>query len=105
MTGNRTHNASCFLFLPRLALLDNRQSFVYQTHSFGVVVPDPPGCFSTGDTIDDGGTIPAPGQLSGLVNNPEFSGWLLAVVEIDSVLLANQSERVNIKSTAPGAIA
>lgn len=86
-----------------------------ESHSFGVVVPDLPGCFSAGDTLDDavdnskeaislwietvlddGGTVPAPGALSVHVKNPEFSGWLWAVVEIDGVLLDNHSERVNI---------
>jgi predicted RNase H-like HicB family nuclease len=86
-----------------------------ESHSFGVVVPDLPGCFSAGDTLDeavenskeaialwiesvldDGGTVPAPGTLSSHVKNPEFSGWLWAVVEIDGVLLDDHSERVNI---------
>jgi predicted RNase H-like HicB family nuclease len=86
-----------------------------ESHSFGVVVPDLPGCFSAGDTLDeavenskeaialwiesvldDGGTVPAPGMLSSHVKNPEFTGWLWAVVEIDGVLLDDHSERVNI---------
>jgi predicted RNase H-like HicB family nuclease len=86
-----------------------------ETHSFGVVVPDLPGCFSAGDTIDeavensqeaitlwietvldDGGTVPAPSLLADHVKNPEFSGWLWAVVDIDGVLLDEHSERVNI---------
>lgn len=85
------------------------------SHAFGVVVPDLPGCFSAGDTLDeavensreaislwieatldDGGTVPAPGLLADHVKNPEFSGWLWAVVEIDGVLLDNRSERINI---------
>jgi predicted RNase H-like HicB family nuclease len=85
------------------------------TTAFGVVVPDLPGCFSAGDSLDeavenskeaislwiesvldDGGTVPAPGLLADHVKNPEFSGWLWAVVEIDGILLDNHSERVNI---------
>ena len=84
-------------------------------HAFGVVVPDLPGCFSAGDTLDeavenskeaislwietvldDGGTVPAPGKLADHVKNPEFSGWMWAVVEIDGALLDDHSERVNI---------
>jgi predicted RNase H-like HicB family nuclease len=84
-------------------------------HAFGVVVPDLPGCFSAGDTLDeavenskeaislwietvldDNGTVPAPGQLSTHIKNPEFTGWLWAVVEIDGSLLDDKSERVNI---------
>lgn len=60
-------------------------------HTFGVVVPDLPGCFSAGNTIDeavenskeaispsietvldDGGTVPAPGKLAGHEKNPEY---------------------------------
>ena len=86
-----------------------------ETHSFGVVVPDLPGCFSAGDTLDeavenskeaislwietvldDNGTVPAPGLLAVHSKNPEFSGWIWAVVEIDGALLDDHSERVNI---------
>jgi len=84
-------------------------------HAFGVVVPDLPGCFSAGDTLDDAvdnskeaialwietvlddnGTVPAPGKLATHAKNPEFTGWLWAVVEIDGALLDDHSERVNI---------
>jgi len=86
-----------------------------ETTAFGVVVPDLPGCFSAGDTLDeavenskeaialwietvldDDGTVPAPGKLADHTKNPEFSGWTWAVVEIDGVLLDDKSERVNI---------
>ena len=75
--------------------------------AFGVVVPDLPGCFSAGDsmveaienskeaivlwietTLDAGGKIPAPGQLADHRKNPEFEGWMWAVVEIDGALSA-----------------
>jgi len=83
--------------------------------AFGVVVPDLPGCFSAGDTLDEaienskeaiagwieitldeGGKIPTPGKLSDHLKNSEFIGWLWAVVEIDGALLDDKSERVNI---------
>ena len=86
-----------------------------ETTAFGVVVPDLPGCFSAGDSLDeavenskeaislwietvldDDGIVPAPGQLSDHVKNPEFTGWLWAVVEVDGALLDDHSERVNI---------
>jgi predicted RNase H-like HicB family nuclease len=86
-----------------------------ETTAFGVVVPDLPGCFSAGDTIDDavensreaialwietvmdsGGIIPAPGKLADHVGNPEYSGWAWAVVDVDGALLDDHSERVNI---------
>lgn len=73
--------------------------------AFGVVVPNLPGCFSAGDTlyeamenskeaiigwievvIDDGGKIPVPGNVSNYLKNPEFVGWIWAVVEIDDDL-------------------
>lgn len=84
-------------------------------HAFGVVVPDLPGCFSAGDTLedaienskeaialwietvlDDGERVPVPGQLRDHVKNPEYAGWLWAVVEIDAALLDDHAERVNI---------
>lgn len=83
--------------------------------AYGVVVPDLPGCFSAGDTLDeavenskeaislwietvldDNGIVPAPGKLSVHATNPEYAGWLWAVVEIDGILLDDHSERVNI---------
>ncbi len=84
-------------------------------HAFGVVVPDLPGCFSAGDTldeaidnakeaielwletvIDDGGTIPAPASIATHQANPEFAGWGWAVVAVDLAELSDKAERVNI---------
>ena len=84
-------------------------------HTFGVVVPDLPGCFSAGDTldeavdnakeaiqlwletvIDDNGVIPEPSSLSGLQANPEFKGWVWALVTVDIAELSGKAERVNI---------
>lgn len=83
--------------------------------AFGVVVPDLPGCFSAGDTldeaidnareavelwletaIDDGGTIPVPGKIMTHQANPEYKGWTWAVVQIDLAELSDKAERVNI---------
>lgn len=85
------------------------------TTSFGVVVPDLPGCFSAGDTLDeavenskeaialwietvldDNGAVPTPGKLADHVKKPEFAGWTWAVVEVDGSLLDDHTERVNI---------
>lgn len=71
-------------------------------HAFGVVVPDLPGCFSTGDTLvealtnvreainlhlsglaDDGEGLPASGTLEQHRQNPSYAGWLWATVEVD----------------------
>ncbi len=86
-----------------------------EKHAFGVVIPDLPGCFSAGDTLDeavenskeaislwvetvldDGGSVPAPTTLANHAKNPDFINWIWAVVEIDGVLLDDHSERVNI---------
>ena len=82
--------------------------------AFGVVVPDLPGCFSAGDTLDEaytnaaeaielwveatldaGGTIPAPRSLRALRRDPDFAGWILDRVEVDlSSLLGQESQRL-----------
>lgn len=84
-------------------------------HAYGVIVPDLPGCFSAGDTldeaidnareaielwletvIDDGGAVPAPGQIDQHQANPEFKGHIWAVVTVDLASLSDKAERVNI---------
>ncbi len=84
-------------------------------HAFGVVVPDLPGCFSAGDTldeavdnakeaielwletvIDDNGVIPESSSISDLQANPEFKGWVWAVITVDISELSDKAERVNI---------
>ena len=83
--------------------------------AFGVVVPDLPGCFSAGDTLDEaienaeeavaawidvaldtGDAIPAPSSLDAVRLKPEFAGWTFGVVSIDPALLDDTIERVNI---------
>jgi predicted RNase H-like HicB family nuclease len=73
-----------------------------KSHAFGVVVPDLPGCFSAGDTldealvnvreaielwletvIDDGQPMPEPKTLATYQANREFAGWIWAVVAVD----------------------
>lgn len=86
-----------------------------ETHAFGVVVPDLPGCFSAGDTldeaidnareaielwletvIDDGGAVPKSASIAEHRANPEFAGWIWAVVSVDLATLSDKAERVNI---------
>jgi predicted RNase H-like HicB family nuclease len=69
--------------------------------AFGVVVPDLPGCFSAGDSmeeaienskeaiaswievvLDEDGKIPTPGKLADHFKNPLFTGWRWVTVEI-----------------------
>ena len=87
-----------------------------ETTSWSVIVPDLPGCFSAGDTleeameqaehaitgwmeaaIDHGQNIPAPSQIEALrAAHPEFDGWLWALVKVDPAMLDNTLELVNI---------
>lgn len=80
--------------------------------AWGVVVPDLPGCFSAGDSLeeamanaeeavaawidavlDGGGTIPAPSQGADLLAK---KGWALAFIDVDPALMDDTIERVNI---------
>ena len=86
------------------------------TEAFGVVVPDLPGCFSAGDTleeamalteeaivawietaIDAGQDIPKPSSVDALRKaHKEWKSWTWAVVKVDPAALDETSERVNI---------
>ena len=86
-----------------------------ETHAYGVVVPDLPGCFSAGDSLDeafsqakeaiegwiemsfdDGLDIPSPSSIEDLAKNPDFKGWFFGVVDVDLSKLSDKAERVNI---------
>ena len=86
-----------------------------KTTAFGVIVPDLPGCFSAGDTLDEamagaeeaaaawidaaldsGLAIPGPSSLDVLRVNAEFADWAWGVITLDPALLDDTSERVNI---------
>ena len=86
-----------------------------ETHAYGVIVPDLPGCFSAGDTLDeamvnakeaielwmemvleDGHPIPEASPIATHQSNPEFAGWIWAVVEVDLSKLSGKAKRVNI---------
>jgi len=83
--------------------------------AFGVVVPDLPGCFSAGDTLDEamsaaeeaaaawvdaaldaGQAIPPPTSLEAIRRQPDFAGWTFGVITLDPTLLDDTTERVNI---------
>jgi len=89
--------------------------------SWGVVVPDLPGCFSAGDTIDeavenareaialfcevlatDGKKIPAPRPLAEHQANPAYKGWVWAIVDAPVERYFGRAEKINI--TVPGLI-
>ncbi|HEY5289231.1 MAG TPA: type II toxin-antitoxin system HicB family antitoxin [Caulobacteraceae bacterium] len=86
-----------------------------ETTAFGVVVPDLPGCFSAGDTVDSavagaeeaaaawidatldsGEAIPQPSDLERLRKDPDYAGWTFGVIEVDPAMLNDAVERVNI---------
>lgn len=86
-----------------------------ETTAFGVVVPDLPGCFSAGDTLDEalagaeeaaaawidaaldaGEAIPAPSGLEALRHNADYANWTFGVITLDPALLDDTVERVNI---------
>ena len=86
-----------------------------ETTAFGVVVPDLPGCFSAGDTLDEaiagaeeaaaawidaaldtGAAVPPPSKLDALRHNPDFADWTFGVITLDPALLDDTTERVNI---------
>ena len=86
-----------------------------ETTAFGVVVPDLPGCFPVGDSLDeamtnaeeaaaawidatlDGGeAVPAPSSLAAIHGDPAYSGWTFGVITVDPALLDDTVERVDI---------
>jgi predicted RNase H-like HicB family nuclease len=87
-----------------------------ETEAFGVVVPDLPGCFSAGDTmeealnqaedaivgwietaLDAGQAIPQPTDIETLRStHHEYDGWVWGIVKVDPAILDDTLERVNI---------
>jgi predicted RNase H-like HicB family nuclease len=87
-----------------------------ETKAFGVVVPDLPGCFSAGDTmeeamtkteeaivawievaLDTGQDIPQPSSVVALRKmHRQWKAWIWAVVNVDPAVLDDTLERVNI---------
>lgn len=83
--------------------------------AYGVVVPDLPGCFSAGDTLDEavinaeeaiiawietaldaGQEIPRPSTLETIRALPDYHDWAFGLVTVDPAVLDNTIERVNI---------
>jgi predicted RNase H-like HicB family nuclease len=79
---------------------------------YGVIVPDLPGCFSSGGTLDEAVdntreaielwldvaidremSIPSAGSLETYKSDPEFSGWILSFVDIDMSQFSDKSLR------------
>ena len=85
------------------------------SQAYGVVVPDLPGCFSAGDTldeamlnakeaielwlevaIDDGQAVPEPQSLAVHQSKRTFKGWTWGLVTVDIASLSDKAERINI---------
>jgi predicted RNase H-like HicB family nuclease len=85
------------------------------TAAYGVVVPDLPGCFSAGDTLDEavtaaeeaaaawidatldaGGAVPPASSIESIQANPNYAGWAFGVIGVDPAALDGTVERVNI---------
>lgn len=88
------------------------------THAFGVIIPDLPGCFSAGDTLDeamrqvheaidlhlsglaeDGEDIPVASSLdAALARHPGLAGpgFIWAVVDVDITRYLGKAEKVNV---------
>ncbi|MDF2180965.1 type II toxin-antitoxin system HicB family antitoxin [Neptuniibacter sp. CAU 1671] len=83
--------------------------------AFGVTVPDLPGCFSAGDTleeaisnvreaidlhmecmVEDGETIPQPSHMEDLTQIEELSGGVWILVDIDITKYLGGVDRLNI---------
>ncbi len=83
--------------------------------AFGVVVPDLPGCFSAGDSLDEamvnaeeaaaawidaaldeGDPIPSPSLLDAVRDDPRFAGWSFGVANVGDEILDNEPARVNL---------
>ncbi len=81
---------------------------------YGVTVPDLPGCFSAGETLDealqevtkaiechlegllmDGESIPMPHSIEYHQNDPDYAGGVWAIVSIDLAKLSGKTMRVN----------
>ena len=82
---------------------------------YGVIVPDIPGCFSAGDSLDDaitqaqeaiechlegiimdGGVVPVASSFEQYTENPDYAGGVWAMVAIDLSRLSDKPRRINI---------
>jgi len=83
--------------------------------SFGVRVPDIPGCFSGGDDyqdaidsareaiaahiellVEEGDAIPEATKIENYLSDPEYSGVVWALVDVDITRLMGKSEKINV---------
>ena len=86
-----------------------------QDSDYGVIVPDLPGCFSAGNTIEkaiqntheaiechiegllsDNESLPLVKSIEEHLNDPDLKDGVLAIVEIDISKLSGKTTRINI---------
>ncbi|MDT8850903.1 type II toxin-antitoxin system HicB family antitoxin [Pantoea dispersa] len=86
-----------------------------ETTAYGVTVPDLPGCFSAGDTLEEavknakeaitghlelmvelGQDIPAVSDLKSLMKSAEFAGYMWVLVDVDVTRILGGSEKINV---------
>jgi predicted RNase H-like HicB family nuclease len=78
---------------------------------FGVTVPDIPGCFTFGDTLEealkniqeavechlhDSATLPPPSPLEKHLANPDYADGVWVLVEVNKSFLSRRHRRINI---------
>lgn len=82
---------------------------------YGVIIPDLPGCYSAGTSLDeaihnakeaiechleglflDGEDIPFQQTIEKHLDNPDLKGALVAIVEVDLSKVGGKSKRINI---------
>jgi predicted RNase H-like HicB family nuclease len=87
--------------------------------AFGVAVPDLPGCFSAGDTVEEAfdnvreaieahcevlseedKDIPEPKPMSAWQKDPEYRDWTWGIVDVPVERFFGPAEKINI--TVPG---
>lgn len=85
-------------------------------HHYGVIVPNLPGCYSAGDSIDEAlrhvldaidlhlegvmegnaSELPVPQAIDILQNNPDYAGGIWALVDVDTSKYDGKAEKINI---------
>lgn len=84
-------------------------------HAYGVAFPDCPGCYSAGDTLDEalnnasealagwmegmveeGCPLKSPSSFDEIMKDPEYKGWIFAMIDVDLDKLNGKTERINI---------
>lgn len=82
--------------------------------AFGVTIPDLPGCFTAGDTLDEAlrnvqeavetylhgeSELPVPSALDRWSRDPDHAGGLFALVDVNLDFLRDETVRVNITAS------